>query len=184
MKIARRGHGLYQYSLFNIERTNGWMKKQMATEMNTLQVGTKAPDFTLTATTGQVTLSAYRDRQNVILYFMREFSCAMCQRHVAQLKQLYNQLQLRGTTVLLIGGGTQQEAQRLSARLDLPFPVVADPDREVYHRYGLEKVMLLMQRSGSVLVNKQGNISYIHRATNPMAGLEKEELLKEIELAQ
>lgn len=153
----------------------------MAIETTPVQVGTIAPDFTVETTTGRVSLSEYHGKQNVVLYFMRELSCMMCQRHVAQLKQLYSQIQMRGTTVLVIGGGNQQDAQRLSSRLQLPFPVTADLNGELYHRYGLEKVMLFMQRSGTVLVNKQGNVSYIHRATNPNASFEKGELLQEIE---
>jgi peroxiredoxin len=156
----------------------------MAIETNAVQVGTMAPDFNLETTTGHVNLSEYRGRQNVVLYFMRELSCMMCQRHVAQLKQLYSQLQQRGTTVLVVGGGSQQEAQRLSSRLQLPFPVAADTDGEVYHRYGLEKVMLFLQRSGTILIDKQGKVSYIHRVTNPGASVDKDELLKEIDLVR
>lgn len=154
----------------------------MAIETNAVQVGAMAPDFNLKTTTGNVNLSGYRGQQNVVLYFMRDLSCMMCQRHVAQLKQLYSQLQQRGTTVLVVGGGSQQEAQRLSSRLQLPFPVAADLDGEVYHRYGLEKVMLFLQRSGTMLIDKQGKVSYIHRVTNPGASFDKDELLKEIDL--
>jgi len=39
-----------------------------------IQEGMTAPDFRLTAHDGkQVTLSEYSDRQNLVIYFMREF---------------------------------------------------------------------------------------------------------------
>ena len=53
---------------------------------------------------------------------------------------MYEQLRARETEVLIIGGGSRKGAERLSARLKLPFPVLVDPDpdRAVYWRYGLD----------------------------------------------
>src|SRR6266567_8644939 len=103
----------------------------------------------------------YVGKQNVVLYFMREFSCAFCQKHVAQLKQLYSTLQAHHAEVLVIGGGSRAEAEQLATHLHVPFPVLADADRGVYHRYGLEKVLSL-QRSGIIVVDRQGRVSYSH----------------------
>lgn len=37
--------------------------------------GEQAPDFTLTSSDGeQVSLSSYRNKKNVVLFFMREFT--------------------------------------------------------------------------------------------------------------
>jgi cytochrome oxidase Cu insertion factor (SCO1/SenC/PrrC family) len=39
-----------------------------------LQAGMTAPDFTLTSATGEpITLSSYRGKKHVLLFFMREF---------------------------------------------------------------------------------------------------------------
>ena len=47
----------------------------MVAETEVVQVGSMAPDFSLESSTGTlVSLSSYRDRQNVVLYFMREFT--------------------------------------------------------------------------------------------------------------
>jgi alkyl hydroperoxide reductase subunit AhpC len=48
-----------------------------------------------------------------------------------------------------------------------PFPVLADPDREVYHSFDLEKAHILIQRTASVIVDRHGIIRYLKRATNP-----------------
>jgi peroxiredoxin len=144
------------------------------------QVGAIAPDFTLAGSNGEISLADYRGKQNVILYFMREFSCSFCQRHVARLKQLYSALQSHNTAVLVIGGGSRAEAEKLAAQLQVPFPVLADPDREVYHRYGLEKVISL-QRSGIIVVDRQGRVSYSHPTTLPIAGPDRAALLSTLE---
>src|SRR6266851_5803076 len=128
----------------------------MALETERTAVGSLAPNFTLACSSGQISLSDYCGKQNVVLYFMREFSCSFCQKHVAQLKQLYSTLQAHNAEVLVIGGGSRAEAEQLATKLQVPFPVLADADREVYHRYGLEKVMFSLQRSGIIVVDRQG----------------------------
>ncbi len=62
----------------------------------------------------------------------------------------------------------------------MPFPVLADADRGVYHHYGLEKVMSL-QRSGIIVVDRQGRVSYSHPTTLPIAGLDRAALMSALE---
>ena len=97
---------------------------------------------------------------------------------------MYEQLRARDTEVLILGGGSRKGAERLSARHKLPFPVLVDPDRAVYRRYGLDKVLIALQRSGTFLIDKQGIVRYIHQVTNPQASVEKEELMREVEKLQ
>jgi len=95
---------------------------------------------------------------------------------------MYEQLRARETEVLIIGGGSRKGAEGLSTRLKLPFPVLVDPDdRAVYRRYGLDKVWIALQRSGTFLIDKQGIVRYIHQVTNPQASVDKEELMREVE---
>src|SRR5947209_16578228 len=105
-----------------------------------------------------------------------------CQRHAVQLGRIYKQFRARDTEVLILGGGSRKGAERLSARLKLPFPVLVDPDpdRPVYRRYGLDKVLIALQRSGTFLIDKQGIVRYIHQVTNPQASVEKDELMREV----
>ena len=153
----------------------------MALQTDGAHVGSMAPDFTLAGSKGQISLSDYFGKQNVVLYFMREFSCSFCQKHVAQLKQLYSTLQAHNAEVLVIGGGSRAEAGHLATKLQVPFPVLADADREVYHRYGLEKVMFSLQRSGIIVVDRQGRVSYSHPTTIPIAGLDRATLMSALE---
>lgn len=83
--------------------------------------------------------------------------------------------------MLIIGGGSRKSAENSYIRLKLPFPVLVDPDRAVYRRYGLDKVLIALQRSGTFLIDKQGIVRYIHQVTNPQASLEKKELMREVE---
>jgi peroxiredoxin len=102
-----------------------------------------------------------------------------CRGHVASLGRINQELKSRDTDVLVIGGGNVDSATKLGLSLKLPFPVLADPDRAVFGSFGLEK-RLFIQRSATVLIDKNGTIRYILRATNPRASFDKDELLKAI----
>ena len=81
--------------------------------------------------------------------------------------------------MLVILGDTPERALRYSESLHTPFPVLADPERDVYIRFGLEKALLVIQRTASLVVDRQGVIRYIKRAMNPMTWLqESRELLE------
>jgi len=80
--------------------------------------------------------------------------------------------------VLVILGDTIERAKQYAQILKSPFPVLADPDREVYHLFGLEKALFVIQRTSSVVIDREGIVRYMKRATNPMLWLqESRELL-------
>ncbi len=94
--------------------------------------------------------------------------------------RLYKEFQAVDCEILLILGGSVEEAHRYSELFKLPFPVLADPDRRVYHLYGLEKVML-MQRTASIIIDRQGIIRYLKVVWNPLTWLkESRELLQDV----
>ena len=101
-----------------------------------------------------------------------------CRSHSSQLGRLYKEFQAANCEILLILGDSLEKAKRYTDILHLPFPVLADPERRVYHRYGLEKAMVFIQRTASVVMDRNGVIRYLKTATNPMVWLqESQELL-------
>lgn len=143
------------------------------------KIGSIAPDFKLTATNGQeVSLSSFRGKQNVIVFFIRETSCPQCRTHVGHLGNLYDQLKEENTEVIVILGEGMEKAREYAESIHLPFPILCDPDREVYHLYELEKYFLLFQRTASLVVDKHGIVRYLKRTTVPNVWLqESRELL-------
>jgi peroxiredoxin len=102
-----------------------------------------------------------------------------CRSHVAQLGRLYKDFQAAGAEILVILGDTPEHVRGYAKLLKAPFPVLADPDRAVYHSYDLERAFIVIQRTASVVVDRQGVIQYMKRATNPMLWLQESgELLK------
>jgi peroxiredoxin len=96
-----------------------------------------------------------------------------CRSHAAQLGQLFADFKAANCEILLILGGSLEKAKRYADSLHLPFPVLADPDRKVYHQYGLEMAMMFIQRTASVVIDQSGTIRYIKTTTNPMVWLQE-----------
>ena len=57
--------------------------------------------------------------------------------------------------------------------------IIQEPKSHAAGSFGLNNV-LFIQRSATVLIDKNGTIRYISRATNPHASFDKDELLKPI----
>jgi len=105
-----------------------------------------------------------------------------CRAHVAQLGRMNDEFVKAGAQILIILGDTLDHARRYAETLKTPFPVLADPDRAVYHLYELEKNFIGIQRTASVIVDQNGIIRYIKRSINPMTWLqESKELLQAVQ---
>ena len=143
------------------------------------KIGSLAPDFKLLATNGQnVSLTDFRGKNNVIVFFIRETTCPQCRTHVAQLGRMYEQFKEAGTEVIVILGEGMEKAREYADGVGLPFPILCDPDRAVYSLYELEKYFLLFQRTASLVVDKDGIVRYLKRTTVPNVWLqESRELL-------
>lgn len=94
--------------------------------------------------------------------------------------RLYPQFQAAGVDVLVLLGDSQEQAARYSASLRAPFPVLADPSEAVYHRYGLHKALIIIQRTASVVVDREGIIRYLKRATNSLTWLQESRELEQV----
>lgn len=96
-----------------------------------------------------------------------------CRAHVSQLAKLYGQIQEAGAEVVVILGDTVDKAKKYVDSLKLPFPVLSDPERGVYRTYELDKYFMLIQRTASIVVDRDGRVQYLKRTTNPMTWLQE-----------
>jgi peroxiredoxin len=96
-----------------------------------------------------------------------------CRAHVAQLGRMYPQFQEAGAEIIVILGDTMERAQQYAGIVNAPFPILSDPQREVYRIYELEKFFLLIQRTASLVVDRDGIVRYLKRTTSPMVWLQE-----------
>jgi peroxiredoxin len=105
-----------------------------------------------------------------------------CRTHVAQLGRMNDEFVKAGAQILIILGDKLDRARKYAESLKSPFPVLADPERLVYHRFVLEKNFIGIQRTASVIVDQNGMIRYLKYSTNPMLWLkESKELVQAVQ---
>lgn len=104
-----------------------------------------------------------------------------CRAHVAQLGRMNDEFVKAGVQILVILGDSLEHARNYAGLLKAPFPILADPERAVYHRFELQR-FIGIQRTASVIVDPNGIIQYLKRTVNPTIWLqESKELLSVVQ---
>lgn len=95
--------------------------------------------------------------------------------------RLNPQIEAKGAKVLVIGPRGGSAAALAARKMGAPYPVLADPSRQAYRAYGFTKSLWIIQQSGTVLVDRDGVVRYLHRSTNPQKSLDAPTLLQHLE---
>lgn len=100
-----------------------------------LEVGTKAPDFTLPDQNGEErSLSDYKG-QKVILYFYPKDMTGGCTAQACSFGAMYPQIQEKGAVVLGVSKDTVESHKKFEEKNGLPFTLLADPEKKVLALY-------------------------------------------------
>lgn len=104
-----------------------------------LEVGTKAPAFTLPDKDGRpVRLSDFLGRK-VILYFYPRDNTSGCTRQACAFGAAYGQFQAKNVAVIGVSKDTVASHQKFAAKNDLPFILLADPELQAIQAYDVWK---------------------------------------------
>jgi len=105
---------------------------------NSLQVGQKAPDFTLpNATGGEVSLSSLLKKGPVVLSFYRGEWCPFCNLELRAYQQALPKMEALGAAFVAVSPEKPEFAQLLADKQKLTFPVLTDHENLIGRKYGL-----------------------------------------------
>jgi peroxiredoxin len=157
------------------------------------RLGKPAAQFALADTTGRVHhLTDYAGRW-LHLVFLRHLGCPSCRAYLADLRGRQAEIAALGIDVLAITFEAAEYARRYREETKIPWPLVIDEDRTLYHAYGMTsgslnqlygprsiwhylKIVLrgtrvrwptgdTSQLGGDVLVDPQGIVRFEHVAS-------------------
>ncbi len=105
--------------------------------------GVKAPDFRLRDGNGKIHRLANYQGQKVILYFYPKDDTPGCAYEAKEFNKNIKKIKAKGAMVLGVSPDNEVSHKRFSEKLDLVFPLLADPDAEVAAKYGAygEKIL-------------------------------------------
>ena len=101
-----------------------------------LEVGTKAPDFTLPDENGeQVSLSDFAGKK-VIVYFYPKDNTPGCTKEACSIRDSFPAITERNSVVLGISADSVESHKKFKEKNNLPFTLLSDPEKEVIKAYG------------------------------------------------
>ena len=155
--------------------------------MAKVEVGKKAPDFTLPATDDEeITLSSFRG-QTVVLYFYPRDNTPGCTQQGLDFTDKYKQFKKCDAVILGISRDTVKTHQKFKEKQGYVFPLLADPEEEVCQLYqvmkdknmygkkvrGIERSTFIIDKSGKLVqewrkVKVPGHVDEVLEAVKAM----------------
>ena len=119
-----------------------------------IQVGDKAPDFTLPSQSGEQVRLQYRLGVRVIvLYFYPADFTPGCTRQACVLRDLHDEVQRAGLHVVGISPQSPESHAKFRAKYNLPFVLLSDQHKAVVKMYGVNGPLGIGVRRASYLID-------------------------------
>ena len=138
-----------------------------------LEVGMKAPDFTLSDKRGNsVSLSDFLGKK-VVLYFYPKDSTPGCTRQACAFAQNHSNFEEKNVVVIGISKDSVASHLKFAEKYELPFVLLSDPELQAIQTYGVwqekklyGKVSMGVVRS-TYLIDEQGIIEKVMPKVKP-----------------
>ena len=138
-----------------------------------LEIGTKAPIFTLQDQNGNPVSLADFVGKKVILYFYPKDNTPGCSRQACAFAAAYEGFKAKDIVVIGISKDSVASHLKFAQKYDLPFVLLSDPERQAIEAYGVwqEKKLYGKVSYGVVrttfIIDEQGNIEKIMPKVKP-----------------
>ena len=105
--------------------------------MTTLQVGDNAPDFSEQDQDGKThQLKDYKGKK-LVVFFYPKASTPGCTAEACNLRDNWETFQKEGYEILGVSADTPKRQQNFKNKHELPFPLLADEEKEVINAFGV-----------------------------------------------
>jgi peroxiredoxin Q/BCP len=132
--------------------------------MEQITEGMKAPAFTAVDQDGKKIKLADFKGKNLALYFYPKDNTSTCTEQACNLRDGFKALAKKGITVVGVSPDDEKSHLKFIAKYDLPFPIIADTNKELVEKYGVwgEKSMYGKKYMGvfrkTFLIDESGKI--------------------------
>lgn len=138
-----------------------------------LEVGMKAPEFTLKDKNGEtISLSDFIGKK-VVLYFYPKDNTPGCTRQACAFAQSYEEFQRKDVVVIGVSKDSAASHLKFAQKYELPFVLLSDPELQAIQDYGVwqekklyGKVSMGVVRS-TYLINEEGFIEKVMAKVKP-----------------
>ena len=138
-----------------------------------LEIGKKAPEFSIKDQDGNlIRLSDYKGK-NVVLYFYPKDDTPGCTKEACNFRDSFSVFKRKGIEVIGVSKDNEKSHKKFIEKYNLPFRLLADEKGELCERYcvWVEKSLYGRKYMGiartTFLIDKKGNIKHIFENVNP-----------------
>lgn len=130
--------------------------------MSKVEVGDKAPDFTLPSNTGaDVTLSQFFGKKNIVLYFYPKDESVGCTREACTFRDNYEVFKELGAEVIGVSSQDVEAHKSFATHHNLPFILLSDSDNKIRKLYGVPSTLGLLAGRVTYIIDKKGIVRHI-----------------------
>ncbi len=146
--------------------------------------GDIAPPFKGTTQTGETVSLADFKGKYVALYFYPEDDTPVCTKQACSLRDGYSELKEAGIVVIGVSRDDVDSHKAFADKFDLPFPLVADPEKKILNAYGTwgEKNMygnlVMGTKRFTFLIDPNGVIAHVFK--RPKNADHAQEILRKV----
>ncbi len=124
---------------------------------NKIEIGSKAPDFSLPDQRGnRVNLSDYLGKSNMVIYFYPKDESYGCTKEACSFRDNYEVFKKSGAVVIGISSDDIASHQAFAANHKLPFLLLSDKDKTVAEKYGVGKSLGILPGRVTFVIDKKG----------------------------
>ena len=133
--------------------------------MSSVKVGDTAPDFRLPALRGgEVALSDFRGKKNVVLYFYPKDETPGCTVEACTFRDAYEDFVEAGAEVIGISSDSLDRHSAFAQRHSLPMQLVSDKGGKVRAQYGVKSTLGLIPGRETFIIDKTGVVRHVFRS--------------------
>ncbi len=126
-----------------------------------VQVGDRAPDFTLPAQSGApLSVGDFLGKTDIVLYFYPKDNTSVCTEEACAFRDSYEVFKEAGAEVIGISSDSVESHRQFAAAHQLPFNLLSDTDGIIRKRYGVPTAFGLPGRV-TYVIDRQGIVRHI-----------------------
>lgn len=143
-----------------------------------------APPFESITDTGEkFSLSDYRGKSNIVLYFYPKDFTMGCTKEACSFRDNWDQVTALGATVVGISSDDRDTHAKFKKDHSLPFTLVSDPNNAIRKLYGVEgrfiptRITFVIDKNGKIrsIFNSQLNVTkHVEKALESLNGISRE----------
>jgi len=129
--------------------------------MSLVAVGQPAPAFTLQSTKGVTSLSDFKGKKSVVLFFYPKDGTPGCTAEACGFRDSHDAFAEAGAEVIGISTDSLESHERFASKHSLPMRLLSDPGGKIRDAYGVKMTLGLWPGRVTFVIDPEGIVRHV-----------------------